>query len=237
MVCLGLVTGTASASVPDANGVFHGCYGTLTGNVRIVDGRSCGLFERPVSWHQTGPVGPAGASVTGRSINAGDSNCPAGGVALTLGVATTYVCNGVQGPQGPQGPEGPSGSAKVVVDFAYLVPAVPTRPNSQAKTFAKKFIAPANGKCIVSLSANIDNAVATPIEMYFTYLKQGGTWTFYSSRAVLQGTETIQGSTVDAVFMEAGESYEFGLTLQSFDTGVPAYSIADATLVWTCKYD
>ena len=52
--------GTAYAAIPDANGVIRGCYNVLTGSARIVDGNSCGLLEKAISWQQTGPRGPAG---------------------------------------------------------------------------------------------------------------------------------------------------------------------------------
>lgn len=59
-LCL-TAAGTAYAAIPDANGVVHGCYNVLTGSARIIDGNSCGLLEKAVTWQQTGPRGPAGA--------------------------------------------------------------------------------------------------------------------------------------------------------------------------------
>jgi hypothetical protein len=89
----GLVVGVAGASVPDADGVIHGCYAKSNnvlqakGDLRVVDaGVACKSTELPVSWNQqgqpgaTGPQGPAGAQ-------------------------------GPEGPAGPQGPEGPAGPA------------------------------------------------------------------------------------------------------------------------------
>ncbi|HEX2677814.1 MAG TPA: hypothetical protein VHM19_14275, partial [Polyangiales bacterium] len=113
-----LWTATVHASIPDANGVFHGCYNALTGSVRLVDTQSCNALERAITWSQTGPRGPTGAtgaqgpagatgprgpagdSVTGASVNIGNPNCPYGGVALTLTGFTTYVCNGAPGTTG-----------------------------------------------------------------------------------------------------------------------------------------
>jgi hypothetical protein len=89
--------GLAYASIPDSNGVIHGCYakasgGTSPGALRVIDtgvGQSCGLNEVPLNWNQqgvkgaTGPKGPTG--VTGPQ--------------------------GVQGTQGQQGPKGPTGAS------------------------------------------------------------------------------------------------------------------------------
>ena len=83
----GAVFGIASAvqaSIPDANGVIHGCYSKPSSNVvppgtlRVVDsdlGESCHANEVTLSWSQRYPTGP-----TGR-----------------------------QGPTGPQGPKGDRG--------------------------------------------------------------------------------------------------------------------------------
>ena len=81
------VAGTAaiaSASVPDAQGVIHGCYDRQSGQVRIVDTetgtpKGCVKSERTVDWNHTGPRGAVGP----------------------------------QGPQGPQGPVGPQGAQGV----------------------------------------------------------------------------------------------------------------------------
>jgi hypothetical protein len=52
----------AHALIPDANGVFHGCFSTTTGVVRVIDNPtlSCKADERAISWNQTGPQGSAG---------------------------------------------------------------------------------------------------------------------------------------------------------------------------------
>jgi hypothetical protein len=73
-----VVTGVAMASIPDANGVIHGCYDTKHGNLRVIDteaDQTCDPNETLLSWNQTGPQGPAGPP-------------------------------GPQGPQGPQGEPG-----------------------------------------------------------------------------------------------------------------------------------
>ncbi len=122
----GFIAGNALASVPDANGVIHGCYSPLLGTIRIIDSatQSCFFGETNLTWNQkgaagtagaAGPAGPAGAtgpagtSVYGQSLNVGNANCPYGGAQFTLGTSTTFVCNGTPGPAGAEGPMGPIG--------------------------------------------------------------------------------------------------------------------------------
>ncbi len=58
MLLLGLAAGSiAYATIPDANGVIHGCYMKNTGMLRVIDtdaGENCGVGENPLSWKQTG---------------------------------------------------------------------------------------------------------------------------------------------------------------------------------------
>jgi hypothetical protein len=63
----GVTFGIASAvqaSIPDANGVIHGCYKTNTGSLRVIDntGSSCAASETPLTWSQRGPTGAKGAT-------------------------------------------------------------------------------------------------------------------------------------------------------------------------------
>jgi hypothetical protein len=53
----------ATAAIPDANGVIHGCRNTKTGALRVIDtdkGQTCSKDEAALTWNQTGPQGPAG---------------------------------------------------------------------------------------------------------------------------------------------------------------------------------
>jgi hypothetical protein len=76
LLAIGLVAGGAAfavASIPDGNGVIHGCVllsdpppggQPLSGaNLHISDSSSpsCGASEQPISWNVTGPAGPSGA--------------------------------------------------------------------------------------------------------------------------------------------------------------------------------
>jgi hypothetical protein len=56
----------AYATIPDANGVIHGCYRIDGGQLRVIDAGSCKPSETALSWSQTGPRGPQGpAGVSG----------------------------------------------------------------------------------------------------------------------------------------------------------------------------
>lgn len=53
----------ATAAIPDANGVIHGCRNTKTGVLRVIHtdkGQTCTKDETALTWNQTGPAGPAG---------------------------------------------------------------------------------------------------------------------------------------------------------------------------------
>ena len=59
---LAFSSGSASASIPDSNGVYHGCLST-NGNIYLIDpslGVSCSNKTTSVTWSQTGPEGPVG---------------------------------------------------------------------------------------------------------------------------------------------------------------------------------
>jgi hypothetical protein len=61
-VAAALSAGLASASVPDAAGVIHGCY-DAKGAVRVVDagtGRACRRKETALAWSERGPKGDRG---------------------------------------------------------------------------------------------------------------------------------------------------------------------------------
>ena len=81
----------ALASIPDANNVIHGCYGRVTGILRVIDTAKvtdgCLPTENRISWNQQGPVGPVGPMG------------PMGPMGFT----------GPQGSQGPAGPPEPQG--------------------------------------------------------------------------------------------------------------------------------
>jgi hypothetical protein len=72
--------GVAWATIPDGDGVIHGCYRKWGGDLRIIDGSArCLSTERAIQWNVTGPPGPRGKQ--------GEPGAP-----------------GEQGPPGPPGP-------------------------------------------------------------------------------------------------------------------------------------
>ncbi|MDX6437372.1 MAG: hypothetical protein QOK34_2206, partial [Gaiellaceae bacterium] len=73
-----LAAGGAYATIPDSNGVIHGCSANKDGSLRVIDpgaGQSCATKESPLDWDAKGPAGPQGPA-------------------------------GPTGPTGPQGPVG-----------------------------------------------------------------------------------------------------------------------------------
>lgn len=79
----------AYASIPDANGVIHGCRKNSDGQLRVIDsdaGQTCANGWTPLNWSQTGPQGPAGlAGVHVVSVvvsSPAEVLCPSGETAL-----------------------------------------------------------------------------------------------------------------------------------------------------------
>jgi len=103
-------TGIATASIPSADGVIHGCRGNINGNVRIIDvevGQHCNGLETPIQWNQQGIQGPQGEQgpqgiqgITGSTGSKGDKG--------DLGMVGS---KGEIGSPGPTGPKGDSGLA------------------------------------------------------------------------------------------------------------------------------
>lgn len=56
--------GAAYAAIPGSNGTIQGCYGKVTGNLRVIDvpkSEKCSrLLEEPLAWSQQGPKGDKG---------------------------------------------------------------------------------------------------------------------------------------------------------------------------------
>lgn len=49
--------GVAYATIPDENGVIHGCRNNATGRLRVIDSasQSCTQAETALNWNQRGP--------------------------------------------------------------------------------------------------------------------------------------------------------------------------------------
>lgn len=56
------VAAVASATIPDGNGVIHGCYTKSGGALRVIDASvtNCKSTETALTWNQIGPTGPQG---------------------------------------------------------------------------------------------------------------------------------------------------------------------------------
>jgi hypothetical protein len=89
------------------DGVFHGCYTSANGQLRLIDPAtdSCHPSETTISWGQSGPQGPKGDP--GPPGPAGPQPAGSTGPAGPAGPA------GPQGPQGETGPKGPAGPPRV----------------------------------------------------------------------------------------------------------------------------
>jgi hypothetical protein len=113
IVASALAGGVAWATIPGDGGVIQGCYTKVGGILRVIDtakGERCLAIEQPISWNQkglkgdpgaNGANGAPGASPTVSQLEPGDSNCPAGGAAITDAAGSTaYVCGGAKGADG-----------------------------------------------------------------------------------------------------------------------------------------
>jgi hypothetical protein len=117
VVGVGAIATVVQASIPDGNGVIHGCV-LPSGQLRVIDSSvtmACNGNETPLNWDQTGPPGtqgPAGATgpqgppgATGPQGPKGDSGAP-----------------GPPGPKGDTGATGPSGgNARFLTSSADVV--------------------------------------------------------------------------------------------------------------------
>lgn len=73
-VCL--LGAIAYASIPDGNGVIHGCYKRNSGSLRVIDNATsqCDNSETAIQWSQTGPQGPPGMAAPPRLITIGTAS-------------------------------------------------------------------------------------------------------------------------------------------------------------------
>jgi hypothetical protein len=82
--------GVAYSSIPDPQGVIHGCFNDTRGALRVIDSpsASCDAGETALDWNQQGPQGPPGTALTyGRSV-AGPVNLPDAGHVKTISTLT-----------------------------------------------------------------------------------------------------------------------------------------------------
>src|SRR5262245_45580927 len=119
------IASVVQASIPDANGVIHGCYQYTTtnnnyGRVRVYDtakGGGCNLLEKHLDWNIRGPTGAIG------STGATGSTGPTG----PTGPTGQSGASGPTGPTGTTGPVGPAsnGTAAITRVNAVAIPVLP----------------------------------------------------------------------------------------------------------------
>jgi hypothetical protein len=117
-----MIGGTAfavSSSIPDANGIIHGCYDS-GGNVKVIDTSvtsACPKGYTALNWNYLGPQGQTGAT---------GPQGPAGATGATGATGST----GAQGPAGIS--VGVSGSSETVVPLTTANVAVPVMSSPAA---------------------------------------------------------------------------------------------------------
>jgi hypothetical protein len=101
-----------AGGIPNAAGVYAGCYEARTGALRLIDtSRRCGSSEIRVTWIRRGPAGRAGArGAPGPQGPAGAQG--AAGPAGPEGPQGSAGAEGPQGDPGPQGLQGPPGAPR-----------------------------------------------------------------------------------------------------------------------------
>lgn len=103
-VASGAPEGRNASGIPNARGIYAGCYQIATGSVRLVRGsKGCRAGERRVTWSRRGPLGLAGRQ--GESGPQGP-----GGAQGAMGEHGENGASGSQGPGGAQGPTGAQGT-------------------------------------------------------------------------------------------------------------------------------
>ncbi len=101
-----------SNAYTDANGVYHGCVGDSSSQLRVLaSGESCKNNETAIDWSQTGPQGAQG--IQGPKGDKGDT-----------GAQGIQGLQGTPGANGAQGPPGVSGYEVVSSDFFLPAPTV-----------------------------------------------------------------------------------------------------------------
>ena len=114
VVVLGLAAGgIAYASIPGSNGVIHGCYQKINGQLRVIDpgaGGTCTTSENPLDWNQfsgyevVNTAVEETATTSAFAIFEESASCPTGKVALSGGVlATVFDAAGDRPATAPDG--------------------------------------------------------------------------------------------------------------------------------------
>ena len=133
-VALLAAAGVAYATIPDGDGVIHGCYSRSGGSLRVIDASvtNCSKSETSLDWNAQGEQGLQGPQ--------GEAGAP--------GPA------GAQGPAGPPGPAGPQGPSGLSHGYLATASSVPVAQFPVYSTVALLSSVPA-GKYMISAQVNL----------------------------------------------------------------------------------
>jgi hypothetical protein len=207
-----LAAGTAYAAIPDANGVIRGCYNVLSGSAKIVDGNSCGLFERSISWSQTGPRGPAGAN--GEQGPAGPQG-PAGDNNIVVGHSHIFLYNAVA----------PERVAYGMLEGQTFAPTTNGFCNMTLSGTMLEY----TGRLIFRPFAIVDNGQRH-------YQSQQGVMLPNENSTGSDFTSMAAGSTTYTVELEAGHTYDMGVALAAEPEALTDSRFVSFDFGWTCKF-
>ncbi|HEX3454872.1 MAG TPA: hypothetical protein VHS03_09610 [Gaiellaceae bacterium] len=92
------IAGVVQASIPDSNGVIHGCYANKDGSVRVIDTGSGGVCdakkETPLTWNQAGPTGATGPKGSTGPSGVSHAYHSYGGLFDVTDVGTSFIAVG-----------------------------------------------------------------------------------------------------------------------------------------------
>ena len=103
-----LAGGMVFGAIPDREELITGCYGTRTGDLRVIDaevGNECRSSEMAISWNQRGLAGDPGPAGADGAVGPEGAVGPDG----PQGPSGVDGNDGIPGPVGPVGPTGVDG--------------------------------------------------------------------------------------------------------------------------------
>ncbi len=201
----------ALASIPDSNGVYHGCVKTgLKGQqtVYVIDTAvttKCSAGYTAATWNNKGPTGPAGPTGAIGPAGATGAQGPQG----LVGPA------GPTGPQGPAGSQGPQGPIGLTGAIGATGPAGPAGPQGATGPAGPQGPTGATGLTGPGLTCGVQN------------------FTFIQVALGNDPTGTLQCSD-PAEFITGG-----GCGIATDNCGgveTPLWNQPDGTAAWTCGY-
>jgi hypothetical protein len=210
----GIASGAAlqsqTSGIPNARGVYSGCYVIASGTLRLVPGRKgCRSGERRVTWNRSGrrgPVGPVGpqgeTGLQGPQGPPGERGAPGAtgsagpqGPAGPQGLAGATGAAGAQGPQGEPGPQGAQGAQGIPgpADSQVLaaVSGTSARGIGAGQTYSLSSTCPAGKKILGGgYTYSVSNGAQTNRVSVNSYPSSGTAW------AATVRVNTALGSTV-----------------------------------------